>query len=498
MIRIGSEIIKKQSNFWNNCIFHPTDAVEDSWGRRILDRMGEDGSIDTVRIYTMFEDIVYLDGKGELAFDFRITDLRLDYLVEKGFDVLLAYAFLPDFLTTHPNSKSCVSKNKTRYKGKLINTSMPKDIVVWEEICYQYTKHIVARYGIERVSRWHLHCWNEPDISAFFLGHLPSDMPESEQTRIRAAEYCRLYEGFERALLRVDERLRFGGPALARHPDFLDLFLRHVREHRLRLDYIALHNYSDKGPDALNRGGHFSVEDWIDVQKNTYQRVIDANGFSDTEIVVDEWGMATAGFYNIEECPKFIARETEVYPAYYVKLIHGIIKNGIKLEKLMICLSGQHEMVTDFSGFRNFFTLNFIAKPIYSAFCLGARLHEGLTAYTSDSDNLFAVPTRSEDGRYAILMCCCDGEFSDTLETSVQKLLFDEAPVGKTARIWCIDRENNNPYRLYERMGKPEMTDDLVELLKREGDVKVQKEFLISGDIELELSANSTYLVEIE
>ena len=54
MIKINSEIIKNQKNFWNNCIFHPTDAVEDSWGKRILDRMAKDKSIHTVRVYAMF------------------------------------------------------------------------------------------------------------------------------------------------------------------------------------------------------------------------------------------------------------------------------------------------------------------------------------------------------------------------------------------------------------------------------------------------------------
>ena len=39
MIRIGSEAIKKQRNFWNAALFHPTDAVEDPWGKRIMDRM---------------------------------------------------------------------------------------------------------------------------------------------------------------------------------------------------------------------------------------------------------------------------------------------------------------------------------------------------------------------------------------------------------------------------------------------------------------------------
>ena len=100
MITVKNEIKKQQKNFWNNCLFHPTDAVEDSWGKRILDRMSDDKSIQTVRIYTMFEDIVLMDENGNLTYDFRVNDLRLDYLIEKGFNVLLAYGMMPECIAS--------------------------------------------------------------------------------------------------------------------------------------------------------------------------------------------------------------------------------------------------------------------------------------------------------------------------------------------------------------------------------------------------------------
>ena len=41
--------------------------MEDAWGKRILDKMSEDNAIDTVRIYAMLEDIVYIDENGAYA-----------------------------------------------------------------------------------------------------------------------------------------------------------------------------------------------------------------------------------------------------------------------------------------------------------------------------------------------------------------------------------------------------------------------------------------------
>ena len=143
MLKITNKVYKKQKNFWSNCLFHPTDAVEDPWGKRILDQMAKDNAIQTVRIYTMFEDIVYMDENDELQYDFRLSDLRLDYLLEKGYDLLLAYGGMPECISSKEYSHNNVSKNKTRYKGKMWDTSPPKDVKLWEEICYKYTLHNV-------------------------------------------------------------------------------------------------------------------------------------------------------------------------------------------------------------------------------------------------------------------------------------------------------------------------------------------------------------------
>ena len=81
MIKVQNTVIKKQPKFWNHALFHPTDAVEDPWGKRILDRMSDDGAIKTIRIYTMFEDIVYLDENDQIITEsktFKITSAEVD------------------------------------------------------------------------------------------------------------------------------------------------------------------------------------------------------------------------------------------------------------------------------------------------------------------------------------------------------------------------------------------------------------------------------------
>ena len=492
MIRIEKNVIKHQANFWNHCVFHPTDAIEDPWGRRILDRLSSDKAIGTVRIYSMFEDIVYQDGDGRLTYDFRLSDLRLDYLVDRGFDILIAYAGIPDFLSESNAVKTTVAKNKTRYKGKMWNTAPPKDYALWEEICYEYTKHIVERYGIETVSKWRIHCFNEPDIPAFFRGDLGE---EERDLNIRCKEYCMLYNGFERAVRRVSDRIRIGGPALAFQKSFLDGFLKYVREKNLKLDYIAFHNYGTS-PQKLNGGGKLEVESIIDTH-GKYLDIIKANGFEDKEIIADEWGAASAGFYNVEECPTFIFREHEVYSAYYVKLIRKMIDFDPGLSRLMICLSGQHEMLTDFSGFRNFFTLNFIAKPIYNAFILASKLGPGLLSVSCKNENVSVIPTKTENGDYAVLLSYSSRYFEEDIPDITETVEFEEGVSDRTVTVWRIDKSTTNPYRLYQKMGIDKPTPEELRLLREEGRLKPTAVQSGAEPLTLKLTPNCTYLITV-
>lgn len=499
MIKIKTSNPQKIKNFWNHCHFHPTDAVEDPWGKRILDRISYDRSIDTVRIYTMFEDIAYLDGNGKICYDFRLNDLRLDYMIEKGFNLLLSYNFMPECIAKNKNSTSTVCKNKTRYKGKTINTSVPSDYLAWEELCFEYTKHILQRYGTQIVSKWYLQCFNEPDIPQFFMSELEGN---SENTLIRLAEYCKLYEAFEKGVMIAGgEKLRIGGPALAGSIDFFEDFLNYVNKKGLKLDFLSLHNYGTN-PVKLSDGTcPLSVKNNVNKHLK-YLDVIRAKGFDNTEIIYDEWGASTAGFFNREDAPELMFRETEVFSAYYVKLIYEFLKLDGNISKMLICLSGQHEMTEDFSGFRNFFTLNFIAKPIYNAYVLASKLHDTLIESESENQNVSVISTKNANGKYAVLMVYCAENFDENLPDICEDVNFEENLEGKTLKIYRIDKETTNPYRLYVKMNvkQQELTPQDLALLRNEGNIKpVSLSTLRAQEhVSVKMSANSVVLITID
>ena len=130
-------------------------------------------------------------------------------------------------------------------------------------------------------------------------------------------------------------------------------------------------------------------------------------------------------------------------------------EESFRMDKMLICLSGQHEMTRDFSGFRNLFTLNFFPKPLYHAYKLSAKLGgEKLSCdkpYVGKTYSIF--PTRRDGGSVAVLFTHCTDDLCDTAEEEIT-LTFKN--IRGNARIWTIDGETANAYAFFQKMGAPE------------------------------------------
>ena len=169
------------------------------------------------------------------------------------------------------------------------------------------------------------------------------------------------------------------------------------------------------------------------------------------------------------------------------------------MDKLIICLSGQHEMTENFTGFRNFFTMDFIAKPIYNSYVLASKLKENLLDYTADNENLAVIPTRDDEGNIALLLSYANKYFTEEIESTTEELTFDENLKGKKLTVWCIDKTHTNPYRVFERSGMTEpLSSEEIKLLREEGKLKPIIESEYDGKaIKLDLTSNSTYFITV-
>lgn len=493
-----NKTVKPIRNFWNNIIFHPTDAIEDDWGKRILDAISEDNAVDTVRIYNMLEDIVTKDENGNLCYDYTLNDYRLDYLISKGFDIYLTYAFMPSCMAQDPNVTGVCAKGKTRYKGKLIITTPPKDYADWEEICYQYTVHIVERYGLEQVKKWHLQCWNEPDVKTFFMGNLETN---DENAIVRAKEYLKLYRSFASAVKRVSADLQIGN-SIACTLSFLDCFLKGVSEENLPIDFVSLHTYGTSPRRIRDDGERFDA-DAIYRKYAAYKAIIDRY-FDKIDIMIDEWGAASGGFRNRDDCPPLMFREGSDYAAYMGKMIHTFLQNDDSLSKMMICLSGQHEMVVDFSGFRNFFTLNFIRKPIYNAYVLLRKLGNRMLDCAWENQDLCALATSDENGKLCVMLAYASAHFDTPLPSVSEQIKLSGVAGKKKVTVWLIDDTHVNPYKLALRKGwgADGYTEEQLKVLREEGMLKPYSIQTVDFDqqdtLDVAFDDNALVLIEIE
>lgn len=486
---------KDLKNFWNHVVFHPTDAMEDDWGMAVLERIYKDKAAKTIRIYSMFEEMVTLDENGQMQYDFTNTDFRLDYLVSRGFDILLSYGFVPGFLTEDE------TVFKPRYKDKKLFMSRVVDYARWEEICRVYTQHLVDRYGEDTVSKWHLNCYNEPNSNHFFYG----DCPDIE-TKIE--EYCKLYDGFEAGITAVSRKIPIGGPALAGSAynfKFLAGLLDHIKKTGRKIDFVNFHRYGTSPKMIRLNETPFKINYCMDAVQNV-KHLVKCCGFEDLAIIWGEWGATSEGYKTIKDVPQYAFRDNEAFAAYFVKLLTFWDDQGAPFDKMIFCLSGQDRNEADYLGYRNFFTKNGYAKPIYNAFVLSARLGQEKLNYfapirTLATGRTSVMPTKHEDGHISILMAYADDDMIRDLESS--ETTVEVMGLDKTYRVskYVIDAEHANGIFKYRQLGCPDAPDDAQKKAIREfSELKEENAGFVSAQnnaITFEMCNNSVILLEL-
>ena len=98
------------------------------------------------------------------------------------------------------------------------------------------------------------------------------------------------------------------------------------------------------------------------------------------------------------------------------------------------------------------------------------------------------------DSRYEVGKARIADMITDAVDGSTFTLIHAS---DKTVTVYCIDKNNNNPYRMWERAGKPEMTDDMLKALREEGRLKPTGIKKGSEPITLKLTPNCTYLITV-
>ncbi|MBC7473265.1 MAG: glycosyl hydrolase family 39, partial [Candidatus Sericytochromatia bacterium] len=193
--------------------------------RKDMEKVKNVTEMKYVRPHAIFHDEVGIydeDANGKPIYNFSYVDQIYDGLLENGVRPFVELSFMP--------RKLAAKQTEHPFWYKQI-TSPPKDWIKWEDLIYNFTKHLVARYGEAEVSKWYFEVWNEPNID-FWSG----DPKEST--------YYELYDRTAKSLKKVSNKLKVGGPGTAQAA-WVDKFIDHCVNKKIPVDFVTTHVYAN-------------------------------------------------------------------------------------------------------------------------------------------------------------------------------------------------------------------------------------------------------------
>jgi Beta-xylosidase len=288
-------------HFWSECVGagRANEGLRANWLRQLKQAVDECG-FRYIRFHGIFHDDMFVyrrgeDGKGR--YNWQYIDELFDSLLGIGIRPFVEFSFCPADMASGPD---------TMFWWKC-NVTPPADFGEWAELIERAVTHWVDRYGIDEVRRWYFEVWNEPDLPGFWAS--------------TKSEYFRLYKTTVRAVKRVDDRLRVGGPATSNFvPDdrfdgekldesrqstfaggdidalpwkavWVEDFLSYCSGEGLPVDFVSTHPYpTDFGFDGS--GVYRSESRCVGATRRDLQWLrdrVDASPYKDAELHLTEW-----------------------------------------------------------------------------------------------------------------------------------------------------------------------------------------------------------------
>lgn len=334
----------------------------------------------------------------DVAVVVRRPDGKLQYQwhqVDKIYDALLEIGLRP-FVELNPMPAALASGTQTIFWWKM-NVTPPRDYSEWEDLVYQFTRHLVDRYGIGEIRRWYFEVWNEPNLAGFWTG--------------TKQDYWKLYDSSARAVKRVDAQLRIGGPATSKANWVTDM-IDHCAADDVPLDFISTHLYpQDEHVQYQDRQGspHQPGEFFADTIRGALDEIRRGKR-PDLPIHWTEWNaMSTDSSKNISWVDN--PTNDSIFGASF------IVKNMLALDNAAdtLCWWVASDLFEEsampngpFSCTYGMLTIHGIPKASYHAFSLLSKLRGPLMPVHLDGvpDGCGAFATAMGDVRNVLLWNC--------------------------------------------------------------------------------------------
>lgn len=416
-----------------------------------------------IRFHAIFQDEigVYPD------YNFSYVDQIYDGLLENGVKPFVELSFMPRALAASDVPHAFWYK-------PLANP--PKSYDRWGELIYNFTKHLVDRYGLDEVSTWYFEVWNEPNID-FWTGSP------------KQATYFQLYDAASTAVKRVNARLRVGGPSTAQAA-WVDAFIAHCVTQRVPFDFVSTHVYAnDSSEDVL--GTHETIPR-SDMVARAVRKVYDqvrASARPDTPIF---WTEYNASYKNEVE----VTDSAFMGPwlANNIRLCDGL-QTIMAYWSFSDVFEEQGVVKTPFYGGYGLIAERGIPKAAYNAFALLHLLgNERLPL-----DVPWALATKRPDGSIVVAAWNYAAPESNGRAVDVKFKIDGAASLGKI-RTHIVDRNHGSALKEWETMGRPgSPTREQIRLLREAARMAVPEEraFHPGEAITLHLEPHALSVIEV-
>lgn len=438
--------------------------------RRDLRMVKQITDIQYVRFHDILDDSIGVydeDAQGRPVYNFSYVDQIYDGLLEIGVRPFVELSFIPRKLSVQPPVL-----HPFWYKPIV---SAPGDWDRWEDLVYNFTRHLVDRYGIEEVSRWYFEVWNEPNID-FWAG----DPKE--------ATYYQLYDHAARAIKRVDTRLRVGGPATAQAA-WVDRFIRHCVEANVPVDFVSTHVYgNDRAQDVFGTSKQIPRDTMV---CRAVKKVYDQVKASARPNLPIEWTEYNASYMNEPAVTDSVYMGP--WLADTIRQCDGMVDN-MSYWSFSDVFDEQGVIKQPFYGGFGLIAEGGIPKPAFNAFALLHRLGEQRISASSDS----VLVTRRKDGTVAIAVW----NYSPPGEKGNAKdvvLHFTGAGNKHQVTIQLADTGYGAVHAAYEAMGSPRYpTQDQIAKLRQAAKLPpAEKRELNGNELKITLPPYGLALIDL-
>ncbi|HXP16908.1 MAG TPA: hypothetical protein VN868_07380 [Terriglobales bacterium] len=443
-------------------------SLRDSY-RQDLRQVKDATDMQYVRFHAIFLDdmgVYSEDDQGRPLYNFSYVDQAYDGLLQAGVRPFVELSFMPYKLA---------SRNAVHAFWYRQNVAPPKDWKKWEDLVFQFTQHLVERYGLDEVQKWYFEVWNEPNID-FWAG-------EPKQVT-----YWELYDRTVAAVKKVSPHLRVGGPATAQAA-WADAFIQHCVANHVPVDFVSTHVYGNDGAkDVFGTNENIPRDRMVCRAVKKVHAQIRASALPSLPLI---WSEFNASYKNEPEITDSVYMGP--WLADTIRQCDGLV-DEMSYWTFSDVFEEQGVVKQPFYGGFGLIAAGGIPKPSFAVFQM---LHQlGQERLTLDSES--ALATRSADGSLVVAAwnLIPPGQPGSS-KTMV--LRFKNLGGARRAHISRVDRDHGDPHPAYEKIGSPVYPTpaQLGKLRKAVAPAAPEVQELKDGELSLTIPPNGLVVVGI-